>query len=119
MSRPVLRAYAWPAAEGGLSIAWVAPAKVARDPRWIMNMYGRHGGGFSPFGSLGDVRIRADYEEACEKFSAMFGVACELRWGEAPPRGRAGGLGEVWAKGRVWGLHRRVRCPVGKPGKNR
>jgi len=92
MEKPTLRAYAWPNPDGGLSIAWVVPRTIERDPRWIANMYGRHGGGFLPFGSLEDRRARADYEQACKKFSKLFGVACELRWGEAPPAyGKVGG----------------------------
>lgn len=92
MEKPTLRAYAWPNPDGGLSIAWVVPRTIERDPRWISNMYGRHGGGFLPFGSLGDRRVRADYVQACKKFSKLFGVACELRWGEAPPAyGKVGG----------------------------
>jgi len=92
MEKPTLRAYAWPNPDGGLSIAWEAPKQLQRDPRWIANMYGRHGGGFLPFSSLEDRRVRADYAQACKKFSKLFGVACELRWGEAPPAyGKVGG----------------------------
>lgn len=95
MRVPVLRGYAWPGPEGGLSIAWDAPPTLARDPRWIAQMYGRHGGGFSPFGSLEDARLKTDYEQACIKFAKMFRIACELHWGEEMPaevmRGRAAG----------------------------
>lgn len=90
--KPVLHAYAWPGPEGGLSIAWDAPPQLARDPRWIANMYGRHGGGFLPFSSLADKRVRADYEQACKTFSKKFGVVCTMHWGQAPPAyGHVGG----------------------------
>lgn len=95
MEAPVLRGYAWPHPEGGLSIVWEAPPTLARDPRWKAQMYGRHGGGFSPFGSLSHGAIKADYEQACVKFARMFRIPCELHWGTpAPgygPSGRASG----------------------------
>lgn len=77
-----LKLYVWPHA-GGWARHWEVPQELSARAPWFF-MFGRYGGGWSPFSSA-KFGTREETQAAAEAAHQRFGLPVEIFYGQAPP----------------------------------